>query len=171
MSNSHVRQARPRRHDPHPGRNRNGFTLIEITVVVLILAILGAIAMPRYSLALARYRVAVASQRIAADLALAQTVGKTTSAGQAVSFSVTSDNYQLTGYSGFLGAAAQANYTVSLASSPYNATLVSANFNSTTQVTFNRFGQPDNGGTVVVQVGAYQKTITVDGNTGKVTVQ
>jgi len=34
---------------------------------------------------------------------------------------------------------------------------VSANFNSTTQVTFNRFGQPDNGGTIIVQVGAYQR--------------
>jgi prepilin-type N-terminal cleavage/methylation domain-containing protein len=166
-----VQQAR-RRHDPcSRARGQLGFSLIEITVVLLVLAILGAIAFPRYSLALARYHVAVASQRIAADLALAQTIGKTTSAGQAVSFSVTNNNYQLTGYSGFLGAAAQANYTVSLASSPYNATLVSANFNSTTQVTFNRFGQPDNGGTVVVQVGAYQKTITVDGNTGKVTVQ
>jgi Tfp pilus assembly protein FimT len=152
-------------------RRRTGFTLIDMALVVLILGILGAIAMPRYSQAMARYRVAVASQRIAADLALAQTIGKTTSAGQAVSFSTTNNNYQLTGYSGFLGGAAQANYTVSLASSPYNATLVSASFNSTTQVTFNRFGQPDNGGTIVVQVGPFQKTITVDGNTGKVTVQ
>jgi prepilin-type N-terminal cleavage/methylation domain-containing protein len=152
-------------------RDGRGFTLVEVAVVIAILAVLAAIAVPRYSLALQRYRAAAVGQRVAADLALAQTLGKTTSIGQPVAFSVASNNYQLTGYAGFLGGGAQANYTVSLAASPYNATLVSANFNSTTQVTFNRFGQPDNGGTVVVQVGTVQKTITVDGTTGKVTVQ
>ena len=152
-------------------RCRSGLSLVEIVIVIVILATLAAVGVPRYSLALQRYRAAAAGQRIAADLALAATLGKTTSLGQPVAFSVTNNNYQLTGYAGFLGAAAQANYTVSLSASPYNANLVSASFNNTTQVTFNRFGQPDNGGTVVVQVGTVQKTITVDGNTGKVSVQ
>jgi prepilin-type N-terminal cleavage/methylation domain-containing protein len=152
-------------------RYRSGLSLVEIVVVIVILAALAAVGVPRYSLALQRYRAAAAGQRIAADLALAQTLGKTTSAGQVASFSVSNNNYQLSGYAGFLGAGAQSSYTVSLASSPYSATLVSANFNSTTQVKFDRFGQPDNGGTVVVQVGSVQKTITVDSNTGKVSVQ
>jgi Tfp pilus assembly protein FimT len=151
--------------------SRSGVTLLDLVIVIAILAVLGAIAMPRYSLAVARYRVAAAGQRIAADLALAQTVGKTTSAGQAVSFSVASNNYQLTGYTNPLGGTSSGSYTVNLSATPYNATLVSASFNSTTQVTFNRFGTPDNGGSIVVSVGGYQKTITVDGNTGKVTVQ
>jgi prepilin-type N-terminal cleavage/methylation domain-containing protein len=152
-------------------RHRSGLSLVEMVIVIAILAALASVAVPRYSLALQRYHAAAAGQRIAADLALAQTLGKTTSAGQPVAFSVINNNYQLTGYAGFMGGAAQTSYTVSLAASPYNATLVSASFNSTTQVTFDRFGQPDNGGTVVVQVGTVQKTITVDGNSGKVTVQ
>ncbi len=143
------------------------FTLAEITVVILIISLLGAVAMPRYALALARYRVAMLQQRIISDLTLAQAVAKTSSAGQSVSFSVASNNYQLTGYAGPLGGTAQSTYTVSLASDPYQATLISANFNSTTQLTYDRFGQPASGGTIVVQVGAYQKTITVDPNTGK----
>jgi Tfp pilus assembly protein FimT len=151
-------------------RNRRAVTLADVVLVVAIIAVLGAIAVPRYSLALARYRVAAAGQRIAADILLAQTVGRTSSAGQAVSFSVSSNNYQLPGYSSFLGGGTQASYTVSLAADPYQATLVSASFNGNSQITFDRFGQPDNAGTVVVQVGSQQKTITVD-TTGKVTVQ
>jgi prepilin-type N-terminal cleavage/methylation domain-containing protein len=147
----------------------SAFTLAEITVVILIISVLAAVAMPRYALAEARYRVAMTEQRILADLALAQAVAKTTSAGQSVSFNIISNNYQLTGYAGPLGGPAQSTYTVSLAADPYQATLVSASFNSAAQLTYNRFGQPSAGGTIVVQVGAYQKTITVDPNTGKAT--
>jgi prepilin-type N-terminal cleavage/methylation domain-containing protein len=151
----------------HHSRFRPAFTLAEITIVILIISVLGAVAMPRYALALARYRVAMLEQRIVSDLTLAQAVAKTSSAGQSVSFNVASNNYQLTGYAGPLGGTVQSTYTVSLATDPYQATLVSANFNSTTQLTYDRFGQPASGGTIVVQVGAYQKTITVDPNTGK----
>lgn len=145
--------------------------MIDLVLVVAIISVLGAIAVPRYLAAPSRYCAAAAGQRIVADLMLAQMVAKTSSAGQAVSFNVASNNYQLTGYAGPLGGPVQSNYTISLAADPYKATLVSANFNTTAQVTFDRFGQPDNGGTVVVQCGSLQKTITVDANTGKVTVQ
>src|SRR5438093_1386153 len=72
----------------HPNRRlsrggRRAFTIADIVLVTAIIAVLGAIAVPRYSLALARYRVAAAGQRVAADLSLAQTAGRTTSAGQA----------------------------------------------------------------------------------------
>ena len=143
------------------------FTLTEITIVVSIIAVLGAVAMPQYALALARYRVAMAEQRILSDLSLAQAVAKTSSAGQSVSFYIASNNYQLTGYAGPLGGPAQSTYTVSLTADPYDATLVSASFNSAALLTYDRFGQPTSGGTVVLQVGSYQKTITVDPNSGK----
>jgi len=145
----------------------SAFTLTEITVVVAIIAVLGAVAMPRYALALARYRVAMAEQRILSDLALAQAVAKTSSAGQSVSFNIASNNYQLTGYAGPLNGPAQSTYTVSLAADPYDATLISASFNNTAQLTYDRFGQPVSGGTIVLEVGSYQKTITVDPNSGK----
>jgi len=43
----------------HARRCRHGaFTIVDVVLVVAILAVLGGIAVPRYSLALARYRVA-----------------------------------------------------------------------------------------------------------------
>ena len=45
----------------------------------------------------------MAQQRLLSDIVLAQTVAKTSSLGQTISFNVASNNYQLTGYAGPLG--------------------------------------------------------------------
>jgi hypothetical protein len=39
------------------------------------------------------------------------------------------------------------------------------------QVTFDIYGKPDNGGSVVLQVGSWTKTIALDPDSGKATVQ
>jgi hypothetical protein len=57
---------------------------------------------------------------------------------------------------------------VDLAQHPYQATLLSANFGGTTTLTFDRYGALTSGGTIVIGVGAAQKTITVNGDTGRV---
>jgi len=151
---------------------RSGFSLVELAVVIAILSVLGSAAITSYSAALARYRAAAAGQRIVQDLNLAQTVAKTSSAGLTIVFSTTSNNYQLQNYAGPLGGVAQSSYTISLSADPYKATLVSANFGGAAQFTYDRFGQSNSGGFVVVQVGAYiSKTITVDANTGRASLQ
>ena len=38
-------------------------------------------------------------------------------------------------------------------------------------VTFDAYGVPDNGGSIVIQVGTEQRKITVDADTGKASVQ
>ena len=146
-----------------------GFSLFELVMVVAITAVLAGIAVPRYGSAIARYRITMAAQRIVADLAHARSRARTTSAHQTLTFTPDSDQYQIPGSPDLK--LASADYTVNLAGRPYYANLVSAEFGEDSIVIFNGYGVPDSGGQVVVQVGDAQKTIVLDQNTGKASIQ
>jgi type II secretion system protein H len=150
-------------------RRTGGFSLLEVVLVSVIIAIVAAMAVPRYGRAAGRYQVDLAARRVKADLQQAQVYARTTSASCTVLFSVAANKYQLANVSALDGTTG--NYTVTLAAEPYKARLVSANFNSAAQVVFNGWGLPDNGGTVVVAVGTQQRTIAVDAQTGQVSIQ
>ena len=66
------------------------------------------------------------------------------------------------------------DYGVSLAEEPYGATFVSIDFSAqgkSDEIIFDVFGGPDGGGSVVISVGSRVRTITVDADTGKASVQ
>ena len=137
--------------------------------MLAITAIFAAVAAPRYGRASGRYRADLAARRVAADLRLAQSCAKATSSARTVSFSMTLDRYQLLNVPSPDGA--PGDYTVVLTVEPYRADLTGANFNNTPQVIFNGWGLPDHGGTVTLAAGAEQRTVVVDGGTGKVSLQ
>ena len=146
-----------------------GFSLIELVIVVMIIAIMAGIAMPRFSSALARQRVDAAAKRIVVDLALAQQQARTSSASQNVTFNAAAGTYLLVGmphpdHSGL-------DYEVSLTDEPYGAIIVSADFNGDVEIIFDIYGVPDSGGSVVLQVGGHVRTVAVDADTGKASVQ
>ena len=150
-------------------RTQPAFTLIELVFVLAIVAILAAMAAPRYSTSMALYHAEAAAKRVKADLLLAAGSARTTGSSRTVAFDPTANEYVLpemtsTDRTG-------ANYVVELAKEPYAATLISAAFEDTTEVTFNGFGMPDKGGQVVLQSGDIEKTITLDANTGEVTIE
>jgi hypothetical protein len=62
-------------------------------------------------------------------------------------------------------------YTVDLSAGPYSLTGFTAKFGTRTQITFDQYGTPDNGGTVSVAVGTTSKTVTLDAATGKLTIK
>jgi Tfp pilus assembly protein FimT len=148
-----------------------GVTAVELVVVVLILAIIAAAAVPRYADNLMRARVDAAARRIVADLAAAQARAKATSSNQTVTFVIPPQGslYRIVGMNDpdRPGAA----YAVDLTASPYQVTLNSVNLGNDTTLVYNGYGVPDSAGTIVVQAGNFTKTVTIDSSTGMAKIQ
>ena len=156
----------------HPDRTtrRGAFTVIELVLVIATIAVLSAIAVPRYADALARYRADLAAKRVAADLMLARANARTTGTPQVVDFAAPADGYTLTGMPAPDGGAG--DYAVRLSDEPYGAALDAVSFGDppATSVTFDRYGAPNVSGGVVVKAGRYQKTVSIDVVSGKAVI-
>src|SRR3954469_21071709 len=77
-------------------RNKfRGYSLMELALVLVIIAILGGIAAPRYSRAISHYRAEMAARRVAADLNLASARARQQSTSQQVAIS--GNTYQIVG--------------------------------------------------------------------------
>lgn len=149
--------------------SRKAFSLLEIVLVLAILAILVAMAAPRYGTAVARYQAEMAARRVVADLALSRSRARITSTQHTVAFTPAADQYQLPGVADLKNSAA--DYLVDLSARPYHADLLSADFGGDGTVVFDGYGKPDSSGQVIVQVGDIQKIIALDQDTGKASVQ
>lgn len=149
--------------------SRHAFSLLELVLVLAIIATLAAIAAPRYAASAVRYRADLAARRIVADLELARSSAKAAGTSRTVKFYVSTNNYELSGLPSLDDAAA--TYMVELSERPYEAALVSADFAGETEVKFDGWGSPSTGGTVILNAGSEQRTVTIDGETGKATIQ
>ena len=146
-----------------------GFSLLELVLVVAIVAVVAAIAVPRYGRASARYRLDLAARRVAADLRMAQSYARAASSPSTVHYTPATNEYRLLNVVSFDGASG--NYAVFLAREPYRVTLSLADFGGNSQVTFDGWGRCDYGGTVVVKLGAQQRSVTVDSETAQVNIE
>jgi prepilin-type N-terminal cleavage/methylation domain-containing protein len=146
--------------------NRRAFTLIELILVAAIVAVISGIAIPRYSSSLSNFRARTAARRLVADLALAQSQARASSAKKEIEFTQT--GYTIKGIAGLDG---KATYTVALSEDPYHAR-IKLTFNPDSSVlTFDGYGWPDRGGTIQVTSGSSTREITIDGTSGRATVK
>ena len=150
-------------------RGRQGFSLLELVMVIAIMCIVAAIAVPRYAQAAARYHIDVAARRIVQDLTLASRQARNAGASRTVTFNATGTQYTISDLAG-LDKAAQ-GYRVDLLAEPYCSRIDSADFGGDRAVIFNGFGQADSGGQVVLKSGDLTRTITLDAASGKASVQ
>jgi prepilin-type N-terminal cleavage/methylation domain-containing protein len=148
---------------------RPGYSLLELIAVVTIVGMLTAVALPRFAASLNRYRADAAARRIAADIDRLRLAARRTSTQQSIVFNVAGNSYSSAGVTNLDHSGS--TFSVSLSDAPYQATLSQASFGSGSTLTFNGFGIPSAGGTVVIQSGATSHTITVDANTGRAAIQ
>jgi Tfp pilus assembly protein FimT len=154
--------------DVHP-RFRRGITLTDVAITTLVIGILAAVAAPKFADSLSVYRVESAARHVAADLRYARQHAVTAGTTQSVVFTPASDTYDLPGMTDINHSGQP--FTVDLTTTSYPASLVSASFGAGgSTVVFDTYGRPDNGGTVVVQVGSEQRAVTIDGVSGRVSV-
>jgi prepilin-type N-terminal cleavage/methylation domain-containing protein len=149
---------------------RTGFSLVELICVIVAIALIGGIAAAHYGAAVTHYEADAAARRITADLRLAQANARATSLTQTVTFTSASLSYQLSNLASLDNSSAS-TYTVKLANGPYNLNSLTASFNGAAQVSFDQYGLPNAGGTIVIQAGTFQRTITVEATTGQTAIQ
>jgi len=138
-------------------------------VVLTIIGVLAAIAVPRYAEADARQRVDAAARRIVADLALARAKAYTSGETVTVTFDGPADLLLGPGMTSL--DKSSSDYTVDFAEAPYRAQLIAADFGGVPAVNFDGYGMPDSGGSVVVKVGRYTKTVVLEPGAVKATVR
>lgn len=154
----------PRRRRVHAESCRQGMTLVDLVVTVLIMAILAAVSVPKFGATLDRYRAEAAAFRIQADLRWVRQQAISRSTPQTVEFLTATESYRAAGIED-LDRSGQP-YVVHLGASPYRVDLVSALAGGDGQIRFDRFGQPDSAATITVASGGVQRTVIVDSDTG-----
>ncbi|HYE62600.1 MAG TPA: prepilin-type N-terminal cleavage/methylation domain-containing protein [Phycisphaerales bacterium] len=163
---------------PTPWNRRRAFSrafsLVELTMVLLIAGIIAAIAVPRLSGSMGQSRALAAARRVAADLETARAAAMATSASRKVVFTPTKCAYGTTGNNQLDRGAS--TYLVDLSRAPYNASIPAANLgdnpslrwtgvydlDAAQEVVFDGFGRPDQEGWVVVGSGEFFYKVTLD---------
>jgi Tfp pilus assembly protein FimT len=160
------RQLRSRLFNGALRSRRCAFSIFELVIVLLIMGILTAVAAPKFFDSLLFHRVESAARRVKADLELARTQARVTSATQSITF--VNSVYTLSNTKSLDKPGAI--YSVDLTKQPYSLDSATANFNNLATVSFDGYGTPTSGGTVVVTAKSHSCTVTLNGTTGDVTI-
>ncbi|MHC4259262.1 MAG: GspH/FimT family protein [Planctomycetota bacterium] len=153
----------------------DGFTILEILIVVIIIAIGAMIAVPLASSA-AGVQVGSAANMIAADLEYAKSMAITRGQNFSVVFEGAADSYRIEDQNGNViphPVKKGFDYVIDFHSDGRldKVDISNVDFNSTSRVTFDCLGSPDNGGAVTVQAGGNILTVAVEPVTGFITIQ
>ena len=146
-----------------------GVTLIELTIVLLIMVLLTLVAAPTFHNSISFRRVEASAQRIKADLELVKQFARETGSPATVSFEVAEEKYQVPPLQG-LAAGAASKTVVDLGSDPYRCDIQTAVIGGKSWVTFDRFGLPQASGSISLQAGSHSRLVVIVGATGQINV-
>jgi len=150
-------------------RSHGGFSLLELVLVLGIIAIMAAIALPRFGLATARYQADLAARRVVKDIELAQTRAWAQGAEQRMRIRQGVDEIVVFDAAGLDPQTSE--YCTEIWDSPYQADIAQSEFGGNNDLIFDGWGLPDSGGYAVLWVGSEKRTVNVDPNTGKASIE
>ena len=152
-----------------PGAHRRrGFSMMEVVVTMMIMAVMAGVSVPRIMSNLSDYRAESAANRIASDLRLAQKHARTTGTSETVTFDVASDHYS---FSTVPDPKTNTQiYSVDVSDYPYSATMTRVDFGGSQSVTFNGLGFPGASGTLTVSSGQSSWGISLEAVSGSLSV-
>jgi prepilin-type N-terminal cleavage/methylation domain-containing protein len=146
---------------------RSAFSLTELAIVVMIIGVLAAVAVPTFFDSLLFHQVESAARRVKSDLELARQTARLTSTTQSLTF--TGGAYTLSSGIRSLDNPLD-DYVVDLSAAPFYLERVTADFSGAGAVSFDGYGAPTSGGTIELQLKSLKCTITLDEVTGEVTI-
>ncbi len=154
----HTRRSTP----GHSAKRRVavGFSLIEVVLVLAIITIIAAIAMPRYARAAAGYRTDAAARAVTEQLKLVRARAMASSRAWTVTFRLTEGVVCATPAD--TSADTSDDLTLVITSEPWHASLSNAEFLADSRFSFDGFGTPSAPGRVTVTSDGIRSTVTVD---------
>ena len=144
---------------------RSGFTLVDLSVTVLVVGILAATTAPRFAIHLADLQADAAVQRLLSDLTGARHQALVRSTTQTIQFDVVNETYQLLGRPD--PDHPSQVYTGRLSAYPYRTDIVTADFGGDAVLNFDLYGRPDTGGVVTLRSAGRLRTVTINPATGR----
>ncbi len=144
-----------------------GYTLVELGIVVVVMAILAVIAIPLLGNALDDRFAWAAAQRVETDIQWARQQAIATSAPKTVTFS--GNAYELIGLEDPTRAGQP--YVVDLAGAGYQAEVVGVDLGGDQSLVFDAYGAADSDGEVLIRVGGFQRRVKIQRSTGVVTIE
>ncbi len=145
-----------------------GFTLVELVIVIAVLAVISAVAIPRFASASARSRLDAAALRVVQDIGIASSSAAAAGANRQLVFEPLSDQYAVVGVrtrgGGFFR-------SVKLGDPPYEVNVVSATFGGSPLLVLNGHGVSESDGTINLAVGRYGKRILLAEGTASVQIR
>ena len=135
------------------------FTLVELVLVVAILGVVAAIAIPRFASATTRYRLDLAAARIEGDAVLAAEWARAAGVAHVMSIDTSGDGYTIVVGADGSGAT---RADVSLRADPYGCDIQAVSVSSGgSKLIFDGYGRPEAGVSVTLAVGDRTRTVTL----------